>query len=206
MCHSSVYSYHLLISSAPVMPLPFLSFILPILAWNIPLISLIFLKRSLVYPITLLSYISLHCSLKKPFLPFLVILWNSAFKCVYLSFCPLLFASLLFTAICQTPQTKILPFCISLSWGWSWSLSLIQRQEPPSIVLQVLCPSDLIPWIYLSLPLWFRSYLNGLMAFPTFFSLSLNLAIRSSWSESQSAPSLVFAGCIELLHLQLQGM
>ena len=38
--------------------------------------------------------------------------------------------------------------------------------------------------------------------FPTFFNLSLNLAIRSSWSEPQSAPGLVFANCIELLLLQ----
>ena len=30
------------------------------------------------------------------------------------------------------------------------------------------------------------------------------MAIRSSWSEPQSAPGLVFADCIELLHLQLQ--
>ena len=45
--------------------------------------------------------------------------------------------------------------------------------------------SDMIPWIYLSPPLegiWFRSYVNGLVVFPTFFHLSLNLAIRSSWS------------------------
>ena len=42
------------------------------------------------------------------------------------------------------------------------------------------------------------------MVFPTFFNLSLNLAIRSSRSEPQSAPSLVFADCIELLHLLLQ--
>ena len=31
------------------------------------------------------------------------------------------------------------------------------------------------------------------MVFPTFFNFSLNLAIRSSWSEPQSAPGLVFA-------------
>ena len=49
-----------------------------------------------------------------------------------------------------------------------------------------------------------RSYLNGLVVFTTFFNLSLNLAIRSSWSEPQSASSLVFADCIELLHLWLQ--
>ena len=48
------------------------------------------------------------------------------------------------------------------------------------------------------------SYLNGLVVFPTFFSLSLNLAIRSSLSEPESASSLVFADCIELLHLCLQ--
>ena len=39
------------------------------------------------------------------------------------------------------------------------------------------------------------------MVFSSFFNLSLNLAIRSSLSEPQSAPSLVFADCIELLHL-----
>ena len=48
---------------------------------------------------------------------------------------------------------------------------------------------------------WFQLYLSGLMIFPTFFNLSLNFAIRSSWSEPQSARSLVFADCIELLHL-----
>ena len=47
------------------------------------------------------------------------------------------------------------------------------------------------------------SYLNGLVVFPTFFNLSLNLAKRSSWSGPQSTPGLVFADCIELLHLWL---
>jgi len=37
------------------------------------------------------------------------------------------------------------------------------------------------------------------VVFPTFFNLSLNLAIRSSWSEPQSAPGLVFADFIELI-------
>ena len=45
------------------------------------------------------------------------------------------------------------------------------------------------------------SYLSGLVVFPAFFNLSLNLEIRSSLYEPQSAPSLVFADCIELLHL-----
>ena len=37
------------------------------------------------------------------------------------------------------------------------------------------------------------------MVFPTFFNLSVNLAIRSSWSEPQPAPGLVFADHVELL-------
>ena len=52
--------------------------------------------------------------------------------------------------------------------------------------------------------IWFRSYLNGLVVFPTFFYLSLNLAISSSWSEPQTSSNLVFADCKELLYLQLQ--
>ena len=97
---SSLYSCHLfLVSSASVRPIPFLSFIEPIFAWNFPLVSLIFLKRSLVFLILLFSSISLHWSLRKAFLSLLAILWNSAFKWEYLSFSPLLFASLLFSAI-----------------------------------------------------------------------------------------------------------
>ena len=80
---------------------------------------------------------------------FLAILWNSTFKWVYLSF--LLCLSLLFFAqvFVRPPQTTILPFCIYFSWGWSWSLPPIQC--PLSTVLQALCLSDRIPWIYLSL-------------------------------------------------------
>ena len=40
-----------------------------------------------------------HSSLQKAFLSLLAILWNSAFKWVCLSFSPLPFASLLFTAV-----------------------------------------------------------------------------------------------------------
>ena len=51
---SSLYSCHLfLISSASVSSIPFLSFIEPIFASNVPVVSLIFLKRSLVFPILL---------------------------------------------------------------------------------------------------------------------------------------------------------
>ena len=37
------------------------------------------------------------------------------------------------------------------------------------------------------------------MVLPTLFNLSLNLAIRSSWSEPQSAPGLVFPGSYTIL-------
>ena len=89
---SSVYSCHLfLISSASVRSIPFLSFIEPIFAWNVPLVSLIFLKKSLVFPILFFPSISLHWSLRKAFLSLLAILWNSAFRWIYLSFSPLPF-------------------------------------------------------------------------------------------------------------------
>ena len=54
----------------------------------------------------------------------------------------------------RPPQTTILPICISFSWGWPWSLTPVQCYESPSIFLQALCLSDLIPWIHLSLPLY----------------------------------------------------
>ena len=43
-------------------------------------------KRSLIFPILLFSSISLHWSLRKAILSLLAILWNSAFRCLYLSF------------------------------------------------------------------------------------------------------------------------
>ena len=53
---SSMYLCHLfLISSASVRSILFLSFIVPIFAWNVLLLSLIFLKRSLVFLILLFS-------------------------------------------------------------------------------------------------------------------------------------------------------
>ena len=58
---SSVYSCHLfLISSASLRSIPFLPLIVPIFAWNVPLVSLTFLQRSLVFPTLLFSSISLH--------------------------------------------------------------------------------------------------------------------------------------------------
>ena len=108
---TSFYSCHLfLISSVSVRSIPFLSFIEPIFAWNIPLVSLIFLNKSLVFPTLLFSYISLHWSLKKAFLSLLPILWSSAFKWAYLSFSPLCFTSFLLAAICKDSSDSHFPF------------------------------------------------------------------------------------------------
>ena len=114
---SSVYSCHLLTSTASVRFIPFLSFIVPIFAWNILLVSLIFLKRSLVFPILLFSSISLCWSWRKAFLSLLAILWKSAFRCLYRSFSHLLLASLLFTAICKTSSDRHFAFFAFLFLG-----------------------------------------------------------------------------------------
>ena len=150
-----MYSCHLfLIYFASIRSIPFLSFIVPIFAWNVPLLSLIFLKRSLVFPILLFSSISLHWSLRTVFLYLLAILCNSAFKWVYIFPFLLCLSLLFFSQLFVRPlQTIILLFSISSSWGWSWSLPPVQCQKLWAIVPQVLCLSDLIPWIYLSLSL-----------------------------------------------------
>ena len=69
------------------------------------------------------------------------------------------------------------------------------------------------PWYSLELCLQIDISFLFTLPFTSLFSvickaspdnLSLNLAIRSLWSEPQSVPSLVFADCIEFLHLWLQ--
>ena len=115
--YSSVYSWHLfLISYAFIRSIPFLFFIVPIFAWNIPLVSLIFLKRSLFFPNLLFSSISLHWALRKVFLLLFATLWNFAFRWVYHSFSPLCLASLLFSAICKASSDNHYVFCISFSF------------------------------------------------------------------------------------------
>ena len=64
----SLYSCHLfLISATSLSSIQFLSFIVPLFAWIVPMVSLIFLKRSLVLLNLLFSSISLHCSVRKAF-------------------------------------------------------------------------------------------------------------------------------------------
>ena len=103
--NSSVYSFHFfLISSVSVMSIPFLSFIVPIFAWNVPLVSLIFLKRFLVFPILLFSFISLPCSLKRVLISLLFFgtLHSDGYIFPFLLCLSLLFLSQLFVRPSQT--------------------------------------------------------------------------------------------------------
>ena len=142
-----------LISSASFRAISFLFFIEHIFALNIPLISLIFLKLYLVFPILLLSSISLHWSLWKAFLSLLAILWNSTFRWVYLSFSPLLIASLLFTAICKASSDShftflhffflgiiLIPVSGTMSWKcfYSSSSTLSIRYSPFNLLISLL--------------------------------------------------------------------
>ena len=107
---SSVYSCHLfLIPSASVSSLLFLSFIMPILALYVPLISPIVLKRCLVFPILLFPSISLLCSFKKAFLSLLAILSNSASVGSIFLFLPCLLLLFFPQQFVKPPQGTTLP-------------------------------------------------------------------------------------------------
>ena len=124
---------------------------LSLFARNITLVSLIFLKKSLVFPILLFSSISLHWSLRKAFLFLFAVLWNSAFRWICLSFSPLPFTSLfsqLFVKASSGNHFAFLHFfflrmvLITSSYTILWN----------SVHSSSGTLSDLIPWIYLSLP------------------------------------------------------
>ena len=109
---SSMYSCHLfLISSASVRSIPSMSFIEPIFAWNLPLVSLLFLKRSLVFPILLFYSISLHWSLRKAFYYFLLFLCTDHWEKAFLARKPL---SLLFFGTLHS-DGYVFPFLLYLS-------------------------------------------------------------------------------------------
>ena len=150
-----VYYYHFfLISSACVRSLQFLSFIVPILTWNIPLTYPVLLKKSLVIPILLFSSIYLHCPFKNTVLSLLTILQNSALGCVYLSLSHLPFASHLSSAIWRVSLDNHFAFLHFFLFGMVWSLLPVQYYKFPYIVLQTLCLPYLIPLICFLPPLY----------------------------------------------------
>ena len=105
-------------SSASVRSIQFLSFIVPIFAWKIPLVSLIFLNRSLVFSILLFSSISFHDHWGSRSYLSLLFFGTFSFKWVYLSFSPLPFTSLLFIAICKASSDNHFTFLHFFLLGW----------------------------------------------------------------------------------------
>ena len=67
--------------------------------WSLGISNFLEEISSLSHSVVFLYFFALIT--EERFLIFLAILWNSPFKQVYLSFSPLLFTSLLFTAICK---------------------------------------------------------------------------------------------------------
>ena len=135
-----------------------------------------FLEKILVFPILLFSSICLHWSLISLISP-----------CYSLELCIQMDIAFLFSfafslssflrLLVRPPQSTILPFCISFSWGWSWSLPPVQCHEPPSIVMQALCLSDLISWIYLSLTQYNQGFYLGHTWMVYWFSLLSSVRI-----------------------------
>ena len=84
---------------------------------------------SLSHSIVFLYFFALILSL-------LAVLWNSVFKWLYLSFSPLLFTSLLFTAICKASSDSHFAFLPFFFLGMV--LITVQCHGLPSIILQAL--------------------------------------------------------------------
>ena len=149
-----LYSCHLfLISFASVRSIPFLSFIEPIFAWNVPLVCLIFLMRSLSlsFSIVFLYFFALITEEG-----FLISPRYSLELCIQMgisflfSFC---FSRLFFSQLfVKPPQIAILPFLHFFFLGMvllpvSCTMSRTSVHSSSGIL------SHLVPWNYLSLPL-----------------------------------------------------
>ena len=114
--YNSLYSCHLLISSASVTTIQLLCFIVLVFAWNIPWVTLIFLKRSHSFPILLFFSIYLHWSLRKAFYLSLLF-FGTLHSNGHIFPCLLCLSHLFFTQLfVRPPQTTIFPFCFS-SWA-----------------------------------------------------------------------------------------
>ena len=137
----------------------------------------------------------------------LAILWNSAFRCLYLPFSPLPFAYLLFSAVCKASSGNCFAFLHFFFLGMVLITTSCTMSQT-SVHSSSGTLSDLIPWIYFSPTLCnCKGFdLGHIWMVWWFFPLllSLDFAIKNWWSEPQSTPGLVFAYCIDLLHLWLQ--
>ena len=152
---SSMYSCYLfLISSSSVRSVPFLSFIVPIFAWNVPLVFLIFFKEiaSLSYSIVFLHFFALFteegfvicpcyslelCIQMSTSFLFSFAFWFSSFLSYLLGilrqpFC--LFAFLLLRMVLITTTCTMLRTSIHISSG---TLSI--RSNPLNLICHLHC-------------------------------------------------------------------
>ena len=88
---------------------------------------------------------------------------------------------------------SILWHCLFLEWGhknWTWLSNWIELNLP-IYPIRFLCFHIIIRHPFFSI--WrdpFGTFsMSGLVVFPAFFNLSLNFAVRSSWSEPVSSQS-----------------
>ena len=147
--YSSQYScYLILISSASVRSIPYLSFIVCIFAGNVPLVSLIFLKslsHSTVFPY-FFALITEEGFLKSP--------CYSLELCIQMGisfFSPLPFTSLLFTAICKASSDNHVAFLFLGMVLIPASCTMSQTSiRSSSGTLSI----NLILWIYFSVSLY----------------------------------------------------
>ena len=113
---------------------------------------------------------------------------NSAFSWLYISLSPLLFTSFLSSAICKASSDNHSAFLHFFFFGmvlvttsctvlWTSNYSSSGTLSTRSNPLNLFVISTILSGI------WFRSYMNGQVVFPTFFNLNLNFAIRSWWFE-----------------------
>ena len=205
---SYIYFCHLLlISSCFFRYTLFLSFIVPIFAWNFPLVCLIFLMQRLVILILLFFSISLHCSHKQSFLS----LCYSLEPCIQMGISFLLLCfSLLTSAFCKASSDN--HFAL---FHFPFLGMVLDTASCPMLWNSIHSSSGtlsaLIPWMYLMVSLYNHKgfdLVHTRMAewvffffFSTFSSFSLNFAIRCSWSDSQSGSGLVLPECTRILHI-----
>ena len=150
---SFLYSCHVfLISYSSVRSMPFLSFIVSIFAWNIPLVSLIFLKRSLVFPFY--CFLLFLCNDHWGRLSYLSLLFfgtlhsNGHIFSFLLCFCLLVFS----TAICRASSDNHFAVLHFFFLGMVLITASCTMSQT-SIHSSSGTLSDVIPWIYLSFPL-----------------------------------------------------
>ena len=185
---SSVYSCHLfLISSPSVRSLLFPSFIVPIFAWNVPLVSLIFLKRSLVFSVLLFFFLFLHWSLRKAFLSLLFLKRSLAFPfyCFLLFLCidhwgKLSYLSLLFFETLHSNGYIFPPLGgIGQPTLKKWAAMLhFLRAEYLCKILRILVHKRFLSSPFINLFSHFL-YQYGFMIFILCYTLSYNLILFS---------------------------